>query len=100
LTREARLYTQEALQTLLGLMRSAKSETVKLNAAEMILSRGWGKPIQAVQVDGRFMQKKLHEMTDDELGAFEERLMAAADEGEPDLFANLAVNSSGSESVN
>ena len=43
----------------------------------MILNRGWGKPIQAVQVDGRLMDKKLHDMTDAELVMFEERLMAS-----------------------
>jgi hypothetical protein len=31
-------------------MRTAESESVRLNAAEAILSRGWGRPIQALQV--------------------------------------------------
>ena len=92
LTREARLHTHEALQTLLKLMRKAKSENVRLNAADMIFNRGWGKPIQAVQVDGRLMDKKLHDMTDAELAMFEERLMASVADRErmpePDLFAN------------
>lgn len=97
LTREARLYTHEALRTLLKLMRSARSENVRLNAAGLILDRGWGKPVQAVQIDGRLMDKKLHEMTDAELAVFESRLRDAADEGAPDLFQNLASgNSSGS----
>jgi hypothetical protein len=97
LTREARLHTHEALRTLLKLMRSAQSENVRLNAAGLILDRGWGKPVQAVQVDGRLMEKKLHEMTDAELATFEARLLDAADEGAPDLFRNLASgNSSGS----
>jgi hypothetical protein len=99
LTREARLYTHEALRTLLKLMRSARSENVRLNAAGLILDRGWGKPVQAVQVDGRLMEKKLHEMTDAELAAFEARLLDATDEGAPDLFRNLASGNS-SESVN
>jgi hypothetical protein len=104
LTREARLYTHEALRTLLRLMRSAKSETVKLNAAEMILSRGWGKPIQAVQIDGRFLDKKLDEMTDAELAALETRLMEAAEESErlpdPDLFAVGMANPGGTGKPN
>jgi hypothetical protein len=74
---------------MLKLMRSAKSETVKLNAAEMVLSRGRGKAIQAVQVDGRFLEKKLQEMMDTELACPEAKLLD--DEGEPapspDLFA-------------
>jgi hypothetical protein len=38
---EARQHTAEALRVLLKLMRSAASETVRLNAAETLLSRGW-----------------------------------------------------------
>jgi Family of unknown function (DUF5681) len=38
---EARKHTLEAICTL-ELMRSANSESVRLNAAEAILSRGWG----------------------------------------------------------
>jgi Family of unknown function (DUF5681) len=71
---EARRHTPEALKTLVKLMRAAESETVRLNAAEAILSRGWGRPVQALQVDGRFLTKKLSDMTPDELRAFEERL--------------------------
>jgi hypothetical protein len=48
---EARRYTFEAICTLEKLMRTAKSESVRLNAAEAVLSRGWGRPIQALQVE-------------------------------------------------
>jgi hypothetical protein len=44
-------------------MRTAESESVRLNAAEAILNRGWGRPIQALQVDGRFLTKKLTDLT-------------------------------------
>ena len=71
---EARRYTLEALKVLLKLMRTAESESVRLNAAEAILSRGWGKPIQALQVDGRFVTKKLADMTPDEIKALGERI--------------------------
>jgi hypothetical protein len=47
---------------------------VKLNAAEAILSRGWGKPIQAFQVDGRFLTKKLSELNESELLELEQRM--------------------------
>jgi hypothetical protein len=46
---EARRHTLEAIRVLLKLMRTAKSESVRLAAAEAILSRGWGKPIQALE---------------------------------------------------
>jgi hypothetical protein len=71
---EARRHTLPALSTLVKLMKTAKSESVKLGAAEAILSRGWGRPIQAFQVDGRFLTKKLADMTPDEIKAFEERM--------------------------
>src|ERR1700733_7134455 len=71
---EARRHTFEALRVLLKLMRTAESESVRLSAAEAILSRGWGRPIQALQVDGRFLTKKLTDLTPEELQNLEERL--------------------------
>jgi Family of unknown function (DUF5681) len=88
---EARGHTLEALRVLLKLMRSAESESVRLNAAEAILSRGWGKPIQAFQVDGRFLTKKLTELTEAELLALEERL-AIAEPNQPDLLSFAGDN--------
>jgi hypothetical protein len=83
---EARRHTLEALRVLLKLMRTAESESVRLNAAEAILSRGWGKPIQALQVDGRFLTKKLTDLTPDEIQALEARVgMIEADQ--PELLA-------------
>ena len=57
-----------------------------MNAAEAILSRGWGKPIQALQVDGRFLTKKLTDLTPDEIMALEERV-GMIESGQPDLLA-------------
>lgn len=74
---EARRHTFEALRVELKLMRTAKSKSVRLNAAEAILNRGWGKPIQAFQVDGRFLTKKITELTDTELMALENRFTIA-----------------------
>jgi Family of unknown function (DUF5681) len=73
---EARKHTLEAICTL-ELMRSANSESVRLNAAEAILSRGWGRPVQAFQVDGRFANRKLNELSAAELAEFEKRLANA-----------------------
>jgi hypothetical protein len=56
-----------------------------LGAAEAILSRGWGRPIQAFQIDGRFLTKKLSDMTPDEIKALEERLQTIEAE-EPNLL--------------
>jgi hypothetical protein len=81
---EARRHTQPALSTLVKLMKSAKSESVKLGAAEAILSRGWGRPIQAFQVDGRFLTKRLADLTPEELQALEERIDMMEDQ--PDML--------------
>jgi uncharacterized protein DUF5681 len=79
---EARRHTLPALKTLVTLMREAKSESVKLGAAEAILSRGWGRPIQAFQVDGRFLTKKLGELSPAEIAQLEERLSMVQPEQE------------------
>ena len=74
---EARKHTRKAICTLSELMRAANSKSVRLNAAEAILSRGWGRSIQAFQVDGHFARRKLNELTKDELADFEKRLANA-----------------------
>jgi Family of unknown function (DUF5681) len=74
---EARRHTTEAIRVLVELMSGANSESVRLNAAEAILSRGWGRPVQAFQVDGNFANRKLNELTNAELTAFEKRLANA-----------------------
>lgn len=94
LTAEARRHTIEAVRTLLRLMRNAKSESVRLGAAEAILSRGWGKPIQALQIDGGFAAKKLNELSDAELAQLEERLASMAEDGQGLLF-DFGANGSG-----
>jgi hypothetical protein len=79
---EARRHTFEAIHTLLKLMRAAESESVRLRAAEAILNRGWGLPIQALQLDGRFLTKKLTDLTTDEIRALEARVeMIEPDQG-------------------
>ena len=40
----ARSYTNEAIDTLVGLMRQAKGNRVRGTAAQALLERGWGKP--------------------------------------------------------
>jgi hypothetical protein len=74
---EARKHTLEAIRVLVELMCGANSESVRLNAAEAILSRGWGKPTQAFQIDGNFANRKLNELSNEELAAFEKRLANA-----------------------
>ena len=44
----ARTYTLEAIETLVELMRSGKSERIRGTAAQALLDRGWGKPKQEI----------------------------------------------------
>lgn len=44
----ARAFTQEAVDTLVELMRNGKQEVTRINACVAILDRGWGKPAQAI----------------------------------------------------
>lgn len=44
----ARTYTTEAFGTLVGLMRNSEDDNVKLKAAEAVLERAWGKPVQPI----------------------------------------------------
>jgi hypothetical protein len=74
---EARRYTLESIAGLARLMQTAKSESLRLNAAEAILNRGWGRSVQALQIDSQFAAKKLNELTENELAQFESRLASA-----------------------
>jgi hypothetical protein len=66
-------------------------ERNQLAAARELLDRGYGRPVQAI--DMLAAGKKLSELSADELAAFEARLMtAAADDVEPaqgDLLRTL-----------
>jgi hypothetical protein len=53
---DARRHTLEAIGVLVELMCAANSESVRLNAAEAVLSRGWGRPIQSVSGRRQFCE--------------------------------------------
>ena len=48
----ARAHTEEAVNCLVGVMRNSTSEPAKVTAANSLLDRGWGKPVQPVDGDG------------------------------------------------
>ena len=48
----ARVYTQEALETIAGIMRKGESDTVRLGAAKEMLERGHGKAPQPQTGEG------------------------------------------------
>jgi len=81
LSREARRYASLALNTLVRICKEG-AERNRLAAATALLDRGYGRPVQAI--DMLTVGKKLSEMTPDELESFEARLVSsAADDAEP-----------------
>jgi 3-methyladenine DNA glycosylase/8-oxoguanine DNA glycosylase len=48
----ARTYTEEAIETLVRIMRKGRTETVRLAAACALLDRAYGKPAVAIEHSG------------------------------------------------
>ena len=44
----ARNHTVRAIQTLAGIMDNGSSEKLKMDASDILLQRGWGRPAQPV----------------------------------------------------
>jgi hypothetical protein len=75
LSREARRYSHLALKTLVEICKTGV-ERNRLAAANSILDRGFGRPLQSLDVLG--LGKKLSELTPEELASVEARLMSSA----------------------
>lgn len=71
----ARSLAPEALETLREIARHGKSESARVAASVALLDRGLGKPGQTfdVQLD---LNKRLNELSREELVAFRERYLA------------------------
>jgi hypothetical protein len=48
----ARSHTNTAIRTLVGIAQEGTNESARVAAAVALLDRGWGRPAQAVTVDG------------------------------------------------
>jgi hypothetical protein len=80
LSKEARRYAQLALSTLVKICKDGQ-ERNRLAAANSILDRGYGRPLQMLDLIAA--GRKLSELSADELAQFEARLVsAAADDAE------------------
>jgi hypothetical protein len=57
----ARSHSVEAIERAVEIMRTGKSETIRLMAISMILDRAWGKPRQSVEIEqqGRSLESML-----------------------------------------
>jgi hypothetical protein len=66
------------LHVLLKIARDKKEKApARVQAAGLVLSFGWGRPHQSISIDAALVQKKLHELTPDELARLESKLIDA-----------------------
>jgi hypothetical protein len=76
-----------ALKVLIEIAKKGKSEASRVAAATALLDRGFGRPIQSLEMtmDSATIAKKLNELSDAELATLEDRLAAFGVQG--DLFS-------------
>lgn len=90
LSKEARRYATLALGVLVEIARKGV-ERNRLAAATALLDRGYGRPVQAL--DLITMGRKLSELSTDELTALQARLVTgAADDAEPAQSDMFSIN--------
>jgi hypothetical protein len=77
---EARKYAALALDTLVELTKDNYAPSTRYNAATALLDRGCGRPAQSLDLhlSADAITKRLSAMTDAELAALEQRMIAAA----------------------
>ena len=82
----AKQHCPDALKALLEIVQGGESESARVSAANSILDRGYGKPVQALDhssTDGSMTPKPVIDVTTLSTKALAE-IMAAADAAEPD----------------
>ena len=77
---EARKYSALAIDTLVELTKNKYSSSTRHTAATALLDRGYGRPAQSLDLhlSADAITKRLSDMTDAELAALEQRMIAAA----------------------
>jgi hypothetical protein len=77
---EARRFSGLAVDTLVELTNDSHSDSTRYNAATALLDRGYGRPAQSLDLhlSADAITKRLSDMTDAELAALEQRMIAAA----------------------
>jgi hypothetical protein len=77
---EARRYSALAVDTLVELTKDNHADSTRYNAATALLDRGYGRPAQSLDLhlSADAITKRLSDMTDAELAALEQRMIAAA----------------------
>jgi hypothetical protein len=77
---EARKFSGLALDTLVELTKDTHTDSTRYTAATALLDRGYGRPAQSLDLhlSADAITKRLSDMTDAELAALEQRMIAAA----------------------
>jgi hypothetical protein len=77
---EARRYSALAVDTLVELTKDNHADSTRYAAATALLDRGYGRPAQSLDLhlSADAITKRLSDMTDAELAALEQRMIAAA----------------------
>jgi hypothetical protein len=77
---EARKYSGLAVDTLVELTKNTHTDSTRFAAATALLDRGYGRPAQSLDLhlSADAITKRLSDMTDAELAALEQRMVAAA----------------------
>jgi hypothetical protein len=77
---EARKYSALAVDTLVELTKDKHTDSTRYAAATALLDRGYGRPAQSLDLhlSADAITKRLSDMTDAELAALEQRMIAAA----------------------
>jgi hypothetical protein len=76
---EARKYSGLAVDTLVELTKNTHTDSTRYAAATALLDRGYGRPAQSLDLhlSADAITKRLSDMTDAELAALEQRMIAA-----------------------
>jgi hypothetical protein len=77
---EARKFSGLAIDTLVELTKDTHTDSTRFNAATALLDRGFGRPAQSVDLHltAEAITRRLSDMSDAELAALEQRMIAAA----------------------
>jgi hypothetical protein len=77
---EARNFSGLAVDTLVDLTKDNHADSTRFAAATALLDRGYGRPAQSLDLhlSADAITKRLSDMTDGELAALEQRMIAAA----------------------
>jgi hypothetical protein len=76
---EARKYSALAIDTLVELTKDNHTDSTRYSAATALLDRGYGRPAQSLDLhlSADAITKRLSDMSDAELAALEQRMVAA-----------------------